>query len=106
MRAPSGCIVKTGASMARQAAWAGGMVTPGAGEIERRLYEPRPRQPAEARVQGAEPAWEARDRAGPRPDRVMDELLAERDAQLDRRCPVPEGTSTKQSRLQASLPSQ
>ena len=63
----------------------GGHGHAGAGEIERRLYEPRPRQPAEARVQGAEPAWEARDRAGPGPDRVMDELLAEGDAQLDRR---------------------
>ena len=53
---------------------------------ERRLDEPRPRQPAEARVQRSEPARNARHRAGPGTDGVVDELLAEGDFQLDRRC--------------------
>ena len=57
----------------------------GARDPERGLDHPRPRQPAEARVQGSEPARQARNSARAGPDRVVDELLAERDLQLHRR---------------------
>ena len=63
----------------------GGHRHAGARDPERGLDEPRPRQPAEARVQRSEPARKARDGARARPDRVVDELLAERHLQLHRR---------------------
>ena len=52
------------------------------GQPHCRLDEPRPGKAAEAFVQGSEPARQPGDGAGSRPDRVVDELLAEGDVQL------------------------
>jgi hypothetical protein len=49
---------------------------------QRRLDEPWPRQAAEAPVQRSKSARKPRNGARPRTDRVVDELLAERDTQL------------------------
>ena len=91
MRFPSALIVKTGASIARQAAWAGGIVHAAAGEPERRLDEPRPRQAAVPSPERVEAGRKPRYGAGARPDRVMDELLSERHLQRDGRRTVTRG---------------
>ena len=57
-------------------------------QLQRRLHEPRPRQAPEARVERAQPAWKTRDGA------------------ITGAAPVPDGTSTKQSRFQACSPFQ
>ena len=62
-----------------------------AGEPERRLDQPRPRQPpvpAPERVEARRKPWYS---AGTRPDGVVDELLAERHLQRDGRRPLARG---------------
>ena len=54
-------------------------------EAERRLDEPRPRQPPEAAPESVDAGGKARHRTRARPDGVVDELFAERHLQRHRR---------------------
>ncbi len=63
----------------------------GASEAKRRLDEPGPGQPPVAAPERVEPGREPWHRAGARSDGVVDELLAERHLQLDRRRARPGG---------------
>ncbi len=58
-----------------------------AGELQRRLDQARPGQPAEALVQSSQTGRKPGHAAGSRADRVVDELLAEGHLQFDRRRP-------------------
>ena len=60
----------------------------GAREAKGRLDEPLPREDARATPELVEARGDPRDRAGPRPDEVVDELVAERNGHLlDHRSP-------------------
>ena len=64
-----------------------------AGEPKRGLDEAAPGQPAVRAPERVEARREARHGARGRPDRVVDDLLAEGDRQLERaRSPSPDGT--------------
>ena len=75
-----------------------------AGEPERRLDETRPGQPPVAPPERVEPGRDAGHRARAGPDRVVDELLAERHLQLDGRRARAGGY--RQSSSSAERPSQ
>src|SRR5512133_1873940 len=57
-------------------------------EQQSRLDEPRPRQPPVLGVQRTEARWQSRYAAGCDPDRIVDELGAERDLELDQLGPA------------------
>ena len=61
------------------------------GQPQRRFYDPRPGQPAMPAPERVEPSGQTRHRARPGSDGVVDELLAERHLQLDRRDARPGG---------------
>ena len=77
---------------------------PEAGESERRLDQPPPRQPPELPRELAEGGRQARDGARRRPERVDDDLVAERDRNLHELA-LPEGTAAKPSRFDTREPS-
>ena len=100
MRAPESIVI-TGASIARQEDWAGVISTPARASrsagSNRSRHGIRPKRACSA----SRPAGDAGHGERRRPDRVVDELLAERHLQLDSSAPSPDGIAQKQSRFHA-----
>ncbi len=103
MRAPSRIVI-TGSSIARQATCASGIGTPVPREPERRLDEPRPRKAAVRVPELAEPGGDAGHRARRRPDRVVDELRAERHVEVDELRLMPLGAEARDGAEAVEVP--